>query len=171
MAAMLVAKNKSISLLWEINSIFTACYFHVNSLRKKSIVLTLTWLPSHVVENQELSLRKIRNINAAFFSRPFYLFISLRKQPTFRDAKTGFPAKWRLENERRKSILMMCHFTTQVWVVLLLGRAARETCFHQSKVVFRHQYGISALVPQTPFRDETIGGVGKCWLLSQATIL
>ena len=34
-AAMLVVKNKSISLLWELNS-----NFHLNSLRKNSIVLT-----------------------------------------------------------------------------------------------------------------------------------
>ena len=27
---------------------------------------------------------------------------SLRKQPAFRDTTTGFPAKWRLMNERRK---------------------------------------------------------------------
>ena len=32
--------------------------------------------------------------------------ISLRKQPTFRDASNGFPAKWRLRNERRNSIRM-----------------------------------------------------------------
>ena len=31
---------------------------------------------------------------------------SLRKQPTFGDATTGFPAKWRLRKERRNSILM-----------------------------------------------------------------
>ena len=38
-------------------------------------------------------------------SKPF-LQLSLRKQPTFRNATTGFPAKWRLWNERRNSILM-----------------------------------------------------------------
>ena len=32
-----------------------------------------------------------------------------------------------------------------------------------------HQYGISALVSQTSFRGETVGGVAKCCLLSQAT--
>ena len=31
---------------------------------------------------------------------------SLRKQTTFGDATTGFPAKWHLRNERRNSILM-----------------------------------------------------------------
>ena len=35
---------------------------------------------------------------------------SLRKQPTVRDATTGFPAKWLLRNERRNSILMTCHY-------------------------------------------------------------
>ena len=32
-----------------------------------------------------------------------------RKQPTFRYATSGFPAKWRLRNERKNSILMMRH--------------------------------------------------------------
>ena len=36
--------------------------------------------------------------------------VSLRKQPTFRDATTGFPAKWRLRNECRNSILMTRHY-------------------------------------------------------------
>ena len=31
---------------------------------------------------------------------------TFRKQTTFRDATNGFPAKWRLRNERRNSILM-----------------------------------------------------------------
>ena len=31
-------------------------------------------------------------------------------------------------------------------------------------LVIRHQYGISALVPQASFRGETGGGVTKCWL-------
>ena len=34
--------------------------------------------------------------------------------------------------------------------------------------VRRHQYGISALVPQTSFRGETRDGVAKCRLFSQA---
>ena len=34
---------------------------------------------------------------------------SLRKQLTFGDATTGFPAKWRLRNECRNYILMTCH--------------------------------------------------------------
>ena len=41
--------------------------------------------------------------------------------------------------------------TTQIWVV---------TC---------HQYGISALVSQTSFGEETSGSVAKCRLFSQAT--
>ena len=42
-----------------------------------------------------------------------------RKQPTFREATKGFPAKWRLRNERRNSIRWCV--TTQIWVVLLIG--------------------------------------------------
>ena len=34
----------------------------------------------------------------------------LRRQTTFGDANTGFPAKWRLRNEHRNSILMTHHY-------------------------------------------------------------
>ena len=36
---------------------------------------------------------------------------SLIKLPTFRDATAGFPAKRRLRNDLRNSILMMCHYS------------------------------------------------------------
>ena len=35
---------------------------------------------------------------------------SLRKQPAFRDAATGFLGKWRLRNERKNPILMTGHY-------------------------------------------------------------
>ena len=38
-------------------------------------------------------------------------------------------------------------------------------------VVTRHQYGISALVVQTSFYMETMGGVANCWLFSQARFI
>ena len=36
----------------------------------------------------------------------------------------------------------------------------------QSLVVIRLQYGISVLVPQVSFREETSSGITKCWLFS-----
>ena len=44
-----------------------------------------------------------------------------RKQSTVRDVTTGFPAKWRLRNERRSSILMTCHYPD-------LGSASDWSC-------------------------------------------
>ena len=87
-----------------------------------------------------------------FFLRGF----SLRKQPTFGDAITGFPAKWHLRNGRRNSILMTRYYPD-------LGsasdcRSSRVGNFFQPIrgttqiwVVTRHQYGISVLVSQTSF--------------------
>ena len=49
------------------------------------------------------------------------MYYSLRKQPTFRDSTDGLPAKWRLRNERRNSILMTR--TLQIWVVLLIDQS------------------------------------------------
>ena len=40
----------------------------------------------------------------------------------------------------------------------------------QNWVVTRHQYGISALVSETPFGRETSGSIAKCWLFSHAII-
>ena len=97
---------------------------------------------------------------------------SLRKEPTFGDATTGFPAKWRLRNERRNSILMTRHYP--IWEVLLIGwikfptRHDQSGTLPRSSVVTRRQYGISAFVSQESFGGETIGSVAKCRLFSQA---
>ena len=94
---------------------------------------------------------------------PFHPFQNgLRKQPTFCNAFTGFPAKWHLRNKCRYSILI-CRVITQIWVVLLIGWKLLHPI--RSAVVL-HQYGISALVSQTSFRRETSGGVMKYWLFS-----
>ena len=52
--AMLVVKNKSVSLRWELNSIFM-------QILQKKIVLYWppTWPPCHVVANQELTMTKL----------------------------------------------------------------------------------------------------------------
>ena len=94
---------------------------------------------------------------------------SLRKQPTFHDTNTGFPAKWQLRNERRNSILMARHYPdlglASDWLkqISYAARPIRSTI--QIWIVTRHQYGISALVSQTSFGGETSDGVVKCGLL------
>ena len=98
---------------------------------------------------------------------------SLRKQPTFGDATTGFPAKWRLRNERRNSILITRHYQD-------LGNSSDWSCHVGNLIqpirrttqilgVTRRQSGISALVYQTSFGGETNGSVAKCKLFSQAS--
>ena len=79
----------------------------------------------------------------------------LRKQPTFRDATTGFPAKWRLRNGRRNSILI------QIWV-LLNQKHWPGLGSDKSSVWIR----ISAVVFQTSLCEETNSGVVKCGLFS-----
>jgi len=81
---------------------------------------------------------------------------SLRKQPTFSDATTGFPAKWRVRNERRNSILMIQHVTTQIWVVHQIGWIKFLMRQDRSEAVTRHQYGISALVSQTSLGGKPV---------------
>ena len=97
---------------------------------------------------------------------------SLRKQPTFGDATTGFPAKWRLRNERRNFILMtrQCPDLGSVsdWLNQISHPARPIRSTSQIWLVTRHQYGISALVSQTSFGVETSGSVAKCRLFYQA---
>ena len=91
----------------------------------------------------------------------------LRKQPTFGDATTGFPA------ERRNSILMISHYpdlgSASDWLNQISNAARPIRSTTQIWVVTRHQYGISALVSQMSFGGETSSGVAKCRLFSQAT--
>ena len=103
------------------------------------------------------------------------LTCSLRKQPTFGDVTTGFPAKWLLRNDRRNSTLMGRHYPD-------LGSASDWSCrvgnlfqpiisTTQILVVTPHQYGISEVISQTSFGGETTGSVANCRLFSQATWL
>ena len=96
----------------------------------------------------------------------------LRKQPTLRDATTGFPAKWRLGNDCRNSILMTCHCpdlgSASDWLKPISPRPIWS--FTQIWLVTAHHYGISALVSPTSFREETSCDVAKFRLFSQATI-
>ena len=97
---------------------------------------------------------------------------SLRKQPTFCDATTGFPTKRRLRNERRNSILMTIHYpdvgSASNWLNQISHTARPIRSTTQIWVVTRHRYGISARVSQTSFGGETSGSATKCRLFSQA---
>ena len=73
--------------------------------------LLLLW----ICETLESSSQRKRNVNTMHFSASTKIGSnlsnsSLRKQPTFQDATTGFPSKWRSRNELRNSILMMRHY-------------------------------------------------------------
>ena len=86
---------------------------------------------------------------------------SPRKQPKFRCATTGFPAKWRLRNERSNSIFMTRHYPDLVsasdWLKHICHAAQPIRRTTQNWLVTGHQYGISVLVSQTSFRGETSG--------------
>ena len=85
-----------------INSLLKRnCRFKDNGREIKNQKISLSVLAS-------CSLSSSRNLGSA------------RKQPTFTGATTGFPAKWRLRNERRNFILMT-HYYTQILVVLLIS--------------------------------------------------
>ena len=101
----------------------------------------------------------VQNRRQAFLS-------SLRKQPTFGDATTGFPTRWRLRN----SILMRSHYpdlgSDSDWLNQISHGARPIRSTTQIWVVTRHQYGLSVLVSQTSFGGETSGSVAKCRLFS-----
>ena len=74
---------------------------------------------------------------------------------------------------QRYSILMTRHYPDLVsasdWLKQISQAARPIRSTTQVWVVTRHQYGISALVCRTSIRGETVGGVAKCRLFSQAT--
>ena len=89
--------------------------------------------------------------------------VSLRKQPAFRDATTGFSSKWRLKNEHRNSVLMKGHYRD-------LRSASDWSCSDKNLlqpvmtstgiwVVTCHQYWISVVVAQASFCGEKSGEV------------
>ena len=80
-----------------------------------------------------------------------------------------FPGKWHLR--KKTEILYWWHITTQCfWLVVLPGKFASTNQKHYPHiwVVMHHQCRISALVSQRSLQGETIGGIAKCWLFSQA---
>ena len=77
-------------------------------------------------------------------------YASLRKQLTFGDATTGFPAKFRLRNKRRNSILMTHHQpylgSASDWLNQISHEAGPIRSTTQIWVVTCHEYRISAPV-------------------------
>ena len=123
----------------------------------------------------ELALHCSEYIISPLYNGVILIWCSLRKQPTFCAASTGFPAKWRLRNERGDSILLTRYYpdlgrvSDRSWRVGNSLQPIRSTT--QTWLVTHHQYGFSALVSQTSFREETSGGVAKCRLFRQASLV
>ena len=71
---------------------------------------------------------------------------SLRKQPTFHDATTGFPAKWRLTSDCRNSILMTCQIIALFRIISIFERnvptiTMKAFCDEVLlKIAFKHCY-------------------------------
>ena len=105
-------------------------------------------------------------------------FLCLRKQPTFGDATTGFPTKWRLRNKRRNSILMIHHYTdlcsASDWLNQISHMARLEALPRRKHYQDLGSDASSVLNFCVHFSDviwrETSGSVTKCWLFSQAII-
>ena len=82
---------------------------------------------------------------------------TFRKQTTFRDATNGFPAKWRLRKELRNSTLMTRYLgSASDWLRQISQSGTTNQKQHPDLGSERHQYGISSLVSQTSFREETV---------------
>ena len=83
-----------------------------------------------------LKIQSWQQAGSSFTVFAIYFFIvkqhsSLRKQPTFGDATTCFPTKWRLRKEPRNSILMTRHYPDLV--ALLIGWIKFPTRHDQSE--------------------------------------
>ena len=102
------------------------------------------WLGEVNWPNARQSFRAcVRALSALSFWQKVDLVCSPIKQPTFRDATGDLPAKWRLRNKRRNSILMTRHSPdlggASDWLEVCFTDPTRSTT--QIWVVTRHQYG------------------------------
>ena len=92
--------------------------------------------------------------------------LSLRKQPTFRNATTGYPTKWCLRKKHKNSIVMTHQYpdlgSASDWLKQISHAAQPIRSTTQIWVVIRHQYGFSVLVSETSFHGETSDSVAKC---------
>ena len=97
------------------------------------------------------------------------LHVSLRKQPTFGDATTGFPSNdvWEVSAE----IPYWYLGSASDWLNPISHAALSIRSTTQISIVTRHQYGISALVSERLFVGVTSGSVTKYRLLSQANYI
>ena len=84
----------------------------------------------------------------------------LRKRLTSCNSTTGFPAKWRLRNDCRNSMLMTCHYldlgSASDWLKQSPLAAPPIKSTTQICVVTLHQYGISAVFPRKSFRGKSV---------------
>ena len=109
------------------------CTVTLTHSASEAIVLSLGFQTNLTIKNQPPTQEFLSN---------------LRKQPTFGNTTTGFPAKWHLRNKRRNSILMMINYPDLVsasdwsWHVGNLIQPIRSTI--HIWVATCHQYGISA---------------------------
>ena len=102
---------------------------------------------------------------------------SLRKQPTFLDATTGFPTNWRSDEWAQEFHTDDVILPRSVWClcfVMARGKLASANQKHHldqggdtSSAVWNF-YPHSHFCPQTSFCGETFVGVGKYQLFSQA---
>ena len=129
-------------------------------LRSKNFVSMVTWRHTLLLYDDKLLVSMF-----AWENSPHW----------FGDATTSFPAKWRLRNEGRNFILMTRHYpdlgSASDWLNQISHAARPIRSTTQIWVVTRHQYGISALVPQTSFGGETSGSVAKCRVFSKASVI
>ena len=98
---------------------------------------------------------------------------NLRKQPTFREVATCIePSQndvWVTSPEFHTDDVSLPRSWECFWLVGIFFQPIRRTT--KIWVVTRHQYGIFALVTQTPFWEGSSGDLAKRRLFSQATIV
>ena len=103
-----------------------------------------------------------------------YCFPRRRKQPTFLDATTGFPAKWRLRNKRKKFHTDDATLLSSIKCFWLVEDNFPHCMTNQKHYpnqgrVASSVWNFRARFCQTSIPGETSAGVAECRLFPQTT--
>ena len=145
---------------------------------KHSSTVKKDWIELYNLQMRSIELYKfctqigtMPHFGLTFFTFCCFVYVlsSLRKQATFHNATTCFPAKINDFKEMTKEIPYWQCITTQLWVGDASDWLASSSQKHYPDMPHASSAWFSVVVSQISFHRKTSAGVAKCYLFSQIT--